>query len=502
MHSLGLEMRHAARRRHAVLGDEQRSSRMMTPQVQQVAKVVRRPRGGAGRPVSHIESDEVGIVRVGVIRREIAGHVRRGRPYQHSVQRIHVVVVLLEPRVGRKAEAAAQGLFLCAARLCSMVQRVERRPVGIGDRPLRVVDIPFIPQQLVTLLRQPHIGRRAAIHGEKPPTVAATPVRPPVVRADRERLPLPPQHERQHVLGDVGVVAPPRVPRLGGDQRATVDHVHRPPHLAAEVGLPTGGVVIAARGQLGPHPVHQPEGAVGVRFVPAPHRAIECRRENRVEPHRVRVGEGDQLEPACVGGVVGGELSRELPRQRGAEVDSFHVKRLPAFRGPHLEVLPLRARRDPRLQARRHRRRREPRVHAPREQLIHRVGVARRERDRPAQDGHGVGPPAQPPPGHAQAVPAVRCRRVRRESASEQALRLPRVPLAQQHEPGADGGIGCARTQGLGGGELGCCRVERAAPVRAPRAVDLRGGGLGTDRDRGVLRRQGHEQDEHDGRTT
>src|SRR5256886_8160561 len=106
--------------------------------------------------------------------------------------------------------------------------------------------------------------------------------------------------------------------------------------------------------------MHQPEGAVGVAFIPAPQRPIECRWENRIEPHGVRVSRRDQLEPARVCGVVGGKLGRKLPRQCGAEVDAFHVKRLPALRGPHLEVLPLRTRRDLRLRARRHRRGRRP----------------------------------------------------------------------------------------------------------------------------------------------
>ena len=502
VHPLGLQVRHAARRWHAVLRHEHRSPGMMAPQVQQVSEVVRRTLGRRRRPVSRIEADEVGIVRVDVIGGEIASQIRRGRAYQHRVERVHVVVVFLEPRVGRKTVAPAQGLLLRPARLRGVPQRVERRPIGVGDRPLGVVDVPFIPQQLVTLLREPHVCRRAALHGEKPSPVGATPVRPAVVRADRKRLPLPPQHERQHMIRDVGVVAPPRMPRARGDQRPTVHHIHRPPHLAAEVGLPTEGVVIAARRQLRPHPVHQPERVVGVPFVPTRERPIKRGREDGVQPHRVRVGPGDQLEPACVGGVVGGELRWELPRQRGAEVDAFHVKRLPASRGPHLEALPLCARRDLRLGAARRGRGREPRVHAPGEQLIHRVGVARRERDRPAQRQHCIAPPAQPPPGHAQAVPAVRGGRVRRDRTLEQSLRLPGAPLAQQHEPDANHGLDLGRAQRLGGGELGQRGPERSTAVGAPSAVDRYGRRVRTDRGRGVLHVRGHEQEEHGGRTT
>ncbi len=502
VHPLGLEMRHTARRRHAVLRHEHRSPGMMAPQVQQVAEVVRRSLGRARRPVSGIEIDEVGIVRVGMIRREIPGQVRRGRPNQHRVQCVHVVVVLLEPGVGGKAGAPPQGLLLDAARLGGVAQRVERRPVRIGDGPLGVVNVPFVLQQLVTLLRQPHVCRRAARHGEKPPLVGAAAARPPVVRVNRERLPLPSQHPGQHVIRDVGVVASPCVSRAGGDQRATVHHVHRPPHLAAEVALPARGVVVAAGWQLGPYALHEPEGVLGVPFVPPRERPIKRGREDGVQPHRVRVGCGDQLEPASIRGVVCGELGRELPRQRGAEVDPLHIERLPALCRPHLEALPLCARRDLRLGAARRGRGREPRVRAPREQLIDRVDVIPRQRDRSSQRADRLAPLAQPPPGHAQTVPPVRRGRVRGERALEQSLRLPGTPLAQQHEPGADGRTGGARTQRLGSGELGRRRLERAAPVGTPPAVDRRGCCLRTDRDRGVLRERGQRQDEHDGRTT
>ena len=87
---------------------------MMALQLPQIAQVMR----CAGNPgVRGVEADEVRIVGVGVVRREVAPEIRRRGAHQHGVERLAIVVVFLEARVGREPVQAPQSLLLLERRL-------------------------------------------------------------------------------------------------------------------------------------------------------------------------------------------------------------------------------------------------------------------------------------------------------------------------------------------------------------------------------------------------
>ena len=141
---LGLQVREATGRGHTVLGDEQRAPRVVALQVEQIPVVVRGAGGGTRRPVRRIEPDEVRVVGVDVIRGEVAGDVRGGGTDDHRVERLAVVVVLLEPHVRGEAQTLPQCLLLGGSGLGGVVQGVERRPIGVGDRPRCAPDLPLV----------------------------------------------------------------------------------------------------------------------------------------------------------------------------------------------------------------------------------------------------------------------------------------------------------------------------------------------------------------------
>src|SRR2546430_17741971 len=93
----------------------------------EVAEVVGRADGGAGRAVRGIEPDEVRIVGVGVIGGEVVGQIFRRGPDHHRVERFAVVVVFLQAWVGWVSVVPAELLLLLLRMFGSMVQSVDGR---------------------------------------------------------------------------------------------------------------------------------------------------------------------------------------------------------------------------------------------------------------------------------------------------------------------------------------------------------------------------------------
>ena len=328
----------------------------------EVAEVVGRADGGAGRAVRRIEPDEIRIVGVGVIGGEVAGQILGRGPDQHCVERFAVVVVFLQAWVGWEPVAPAQLLFLLQRGLGGMVQRVERRPVGVGNGALGVVGAPLVLQQVVALLGHPRVGGRPSVDRQETPGVGRAVVLPLVVGTNRGRLPFAAQDVAEHVIGHVGVVAAKRVSGPRRNPGVAVHRIHDAPHLGAEPLLPARIVVVVAWRQLRPHAVDQPHRACRMCVVPAPQRPVEGGGQDRVEPNGVRVRLGHQAQPGCEGRFVARELGRKFSRQGRAKVDALDVERLPSHRGPHLEVVPRRARRNLRLERVLHRRQTQRRV--------------------------------------------------------------------------------------------------------------------------------------------
>src|SRR5439155_13193709 len=156
--------------------------------------------------------------------------------------------VLFEPDIVRQSEAAAERLLLSRRRLGGMMQGIESGPVGIGNRPRSVPDVPLVSQHIVALLRHPHVGGRAAVHGEEAPGIyrGLRAGAPRVVRADRIRLPLPADDVCKHVVGDIVGATTPRVSRVPADRGVPVHNVYHPPHLRSELLLPPWIIIIAA----------------------------------------------------------------------------------------------------------------------------------------------------------------------------------------------------------------------------------------------------------------
>src|SRR5205823_7053544 len=165
----------------------------------------------------------------------------------------------------------------------------------------------------------------------------------------RKRLPLPPDDEPQDVTRHVAVVAAESVPGPRPDERMPVHQIDHPAHLGPERHLPRRGVVVAARWWLGPHSVQQPQGAIGVGVVPRFEGPIEGRRKNRIDTKRVSTRLGDELEPAMVRRIVGGEFGRKMAWEGDADVDTLHVQRPPPAPYTDLEAIARRPRRHIRV---------------------------------------------------------------------------------------------------------------------------------------------------------
>ena len=218
------------------------------------------------------------------------------------------------------------------------MQRVERRPVGVGDGTQRVPAVRLVGEQVVALLRHPgvHGGRR--IGGQVAAGVPDGAGVQRVVRLDRERFPLAPDDVRRRPPRYVRIVPARGVAGAGRQLQRAVDQVHHVPHLGPEGVLPRRIVEVMLGGQLGPDPLHQPERLSRMRQVPRAEGPVEGRRQDRVHPDHVRVHGGQRVEPARVCGGVLREFGGELPRQRHAEVHALHVEGDPApHRVPHLE---------------------------------------------------------------------------------------------------------------------------------------------------------------------
>ncbi|HCU10966.1 MAG TPA: hypothetical protein DGB72_02445 [Gemmatimonadetes bacterium] len=159
--ALRLEVPNAARGRHAVLADHDRHVAVMCDELPQIAEVVARALGRPSFQVSGIDQEKIGIVRVRVVGGEHAGRKRRRRTHSYCIKSNGVVVVLLGHFDDLLAPRLEHRNLLSLRGLGRVHQRIERRPVRVGNRALRVVLPHLEAHQVITLLGKPRLERIA-----------------------------------------------------------------------------------------------------------------------------------------------------------------------------------------------------------------------------------------------------------------------------------------------------------------------------------------------------
>ncbi len=198
-------------------------------------------------------------------------------------------------------------------------------------------------QHAVGNSRQPSLHGRSIVCLEE----SAPPVCPPgigrVECSHRVRLPLPAQDVGKGPLGDIGIVPAARVPGPGLQDCGAMDHINHPPGLRDELSLPLGRVEAVARREFGPDTMDQPQGAVGMRQVPAAEGAVELGRQDGVEADRVGIHPRHHSQPPGVKRRVAGKFRGKLPWKRGTEVDSLDPQPPPGAVAQNFEMAPPRS---------------------------------------------------------------------------------------------------------------------------------------------------------------
>ena len=336
--SLRLQVGVSPARGNAELRDHERDSCMVLLERAKIADVVGRTEARSRRRIRRVVENEVGVVRVHVVAREPSGRICRGGVNEVGIERRPVLLVRRQSVVGPVVREAPELHLFVVRRLRRVLDRVRRRPVRVGDRAQGVVRVELVREQVVALRCHPYVRRTGGADREESAGVFSWRFHPLVVEDDRIRLPLSSHDVRDRPRRDVGVVATSCVSGRRCEIRGAVQEIHHALDLGVVAGVEGGVVEVIVRRQLRPHAVHDVEGPIGVREIPAPHGTIERRRQNRIDAKRVGVHRRNRVEPPCVERRVGRELRRELSGESHPHVDALDEEGTPRVAHAKLEV--------------------------------------------------------------------------------------------------------------------------------------------------------------------
>src|SRR5450756_182847 len=135
---------------------------MMRDELAQVAEVVARALGRTGLQITWIDQEKVGIVRIRVVGSEHTGRKRSRRAHLHCIETHGVIVVLLGLFYKPLATRAEHRDLLSHGGLGRVYQRIESRPIRVGDGTLRIVLLHLEAHEVITLFGKPRLERIAA----------------------------------------------------------------------------------------------------------------------------------------------------------------------------------------------------------------------------------------------------------------------------------------------------------------------------------------------------
>ena len=330
-------MSHAPTGGNPVLRDQGRHARVVGNQLLEVAEVIGWTLGRSRPAIRRIEPDEVGVVRIDVIAGEPACRVDARGPDKVGIQCDRIVLELQRLAFRWSTHALPPERLFGGRGLGTMSERVQRRPVGVGDRSESVVRVDLVGKHRVTLLGQPQVHSRCMLCRKEASGVGALGLPAAVEGLHGMRLPLSTDDVSQGPGGDVRVVAAAGVPGPARESGRTVDHIHHATHFPPKLALPTGlGEVVTWR-QFGPYAMDQPEGFAGVAEIERPERPVETGWKDGVYPERVRMHRGQGVKTSRVARRVSWKLRWIAARECRPEVDASHVERPPGSAREYLE---------------------------------------------------------------------------------------------------------------------------------------------------------------------
>ena len=214
---------------------------------------------------------------------------RRGRRDLGRVERDGVVFPSLFAQRFGEGDAVLRlpGVLFVAVRFGRVRQRIERRPVGEGQRVERAEAFRLVAGRELAPLGDPRLHGAAAGHGEVPPGERGDLRVFLVERLDGVRFPLAADDGGEQPRGGVRLVEARRVAGALGKGESAVHRVDDAGGFLVE-GFDVGGVrVVVPFRQLRPHPLHEPQLARRGKPVVRGECRVEPRGKDRVDAHRV-----------------------------------------------------------------------------------------------------------------------------------------------------------------------------------------------------------------------